>query len=293
MDRRRFLAAATASLVAPLAGAAPVPDGAVRLHWSGEHPPAQVVRAWVDAGARAVAAWYGRFPVRTVDLRFGATTGRGLRGAVTWGGEAPRILGDIGRDTDVARDLYGGWVLVHELVHLALPNVIGAHRWIEEGTATYVEPWVRVAAGQLTAARAWRDLVDGLPQGLPGPDDQGLDHTPTWGRTYWGGALFCLLADLEIRRRTADRHGLQSALRGILAAGGSLHVSWPLERVLQTADAATGTSALVDLWREHRDRAVRTDLAALWRQLGVVPVGAGVRFDDTAPLAARRRAICG
>jgi L-lactate permease len=24
--------------------------------------------------------------------------------------------------------------------------------------------------------------------------DQGLDHTPTWARTYWGGALFWMMA---------------------------------------------------------------------------------------------------
>ena len=39
----------------------------------------------------------------------------------------------------------------------------------------------------------------------------GLDNTHTWGRTYWGGAMFCLLADVEIRRRTHNRRGLQDA----------------------------------------------------------------------------------
>ena len=58
-----------------------------------------------------------------------------------------------------------------------------------------------------------------MPKGLPAAGDRGLDYTPTWGRTYWGGALFCLLADIDIRKRTSNRFGLQDALRAIVAAG--------------------------------------------------------------------------
>ena len=41
-----------------------------------------------------------------------------------------------------------------------------------------------------------------MPKGLPQAGDQGLDNTGTWGREYWGGAMFCLLADIEIRKAT-------------------------------------------------------------------------------------------
>lgn len=85
-------------------------------------------------------------------------------------------------------DLRRDWVVAHELVHLGFPSVDESHHWMEEGLATYVEPIARARAGQLLAAKVWSDLVEGLPQGLPAPGDRGLDHTPTWGRTYWGGA---------------------------------------------------------------------------------------------------------
>jgi hypothetical protein len=68
----------------------------------------------------------------------------------------------------------------------------------------------------------WADLVRDMPKGLPEPGDQGLDNTHTWGRTYWGGALFCFLADIEIRKQTKNEKGLQDALRGILNAGGDI-----------------------------------------------------------------------
>ena len=88
------------------------------------------------------------------------------------------------------------------------------HHWIEEGISVYVEPIARVQAGQLSAERMWSDVVRDMPQGEPEPDDRGLDHTHTWGRTYWGGAMFCLVADVRIRQQTGNRKGLQDALRG-------------------------------------------------------------------------------
>ena len=110
----------------------------------------------------------------------------------------------VGRASS-ASDFAEDWVLTHEMVHLAFPSVPEEHHWIEEGSATYVEPIARARTGDLSPEKVWGDLVDGLPKGLPQAGDRGLDFTPTWGRTYWGGALFCLLADIEIRKRTETR----------------------------------------------------------------------------------------
>jgi hypothetical protein len=162
---------------------------------------------------------------------------------------------------------------------------------MEEGMATYVEPIARAQLGQLSAQRVWGDLVDGLPKGLPREGDQGLDRTHTWGRTYWGGALFYLLADVEIRRQTGNRRGLQDALRAIVAADGNISRSWPVAQILATGDQGTGTHVLENLYAQMKDAPASTDLAELWQQLGVDVQAGSVRFDDAAPLAAIRRAI--
>jgi hypothetical protein len=133
--------------------------------------------------------------------------------------------------------------------------------------------------------------MDGLPQGLPEEGDRGLDRTHTWGRTYWGGALFCLLADVEIRKQTGNRQGLEHALRAILAAGGTIQHDWEIDRALAIGDRATGTRVLQELYEKHRAAAVPVDLDALWRELGVVRSGRTVTFDDTAPSAAIRKEI--
>jgi hypothetical protein len=130
-----------------------------------------------------------------------------------------------------------------------------------------------------------------LPQGLPEPGDRGLDFTHTWGRTYWGVALFCFLADIEIHRRTANRKGLGDALRGVLNAGGNITVEWDLERALKAGDAATGASVLQELYAAMRSQPHPVDLDDLWKQLGIERHGNTVFLKKDAPLSAARNAI--
>lgn len=252
--------------------------------------PRPALLAWIEQCAKAVAAFYGALPDPKARLLVVPTHGRGVRSGRTFGypGAASRI--ELGRDTS-ATDLARDWVLVHELVHHAFPMMHDRHHWIEEGLATYVEPLARAQAGHLDEESVWRDLVQGLPHGLPRPGDQGLDNTPTWGRTYWGGALFCLLADIEIRSRTGNTKGLQDALRAIVADGGRISRTWSIERALGVGDRATGVPVLTELYAQMKDRPVAVDLEALWRQLGVRLEDGQIRFDDQAPMAAIRRAI--
>ena len=133
--------------------------------------------------------------------------------------------------------------------------------------------------------------MSGLPNGLPRAGDRGLDRTPTWGRTYWGGALFYFLADLEIRKRTSNKLGLEHALGGILAAGGNNARRWSLEDAFAAGDRATGVPVLRELHAAMGTSPHPVELDALWRQLGIVSERGAVRFDDSAPLAAIRRAI--
>jgi len=130
-----------------------------------------------------------------------------------------------------------------------------------------------------------------MPRGLPEAGDQGLDHTHTWGRTYWGGAMFCLLADVAIHRQTDNRFGLQDAMRAVLKGSGGLSSDWSIERTFQTADLATGTHVLEQLYAQMRDQPVTPDLAGLWAQLGIHGDGSTVSLSDDAPLADVRRAI--
>ena len=118
--------------------------------------------------------------------------------------------------------------MTHEMVHLTFPSVPEEHHWIEEGIAVYVEPLARLRAGNMSKAEVWGEMARDMHQGLPAADDEGLDNTHTWGRTYWGGAMFCLLADIEIRQRTRNQKGLEDALRGVMNSGGVITEDWEL-----------------------------------------------------------------
>jgi hypothetical protein len=248
---------------------------------------------WVMRSARAVMAYFGRFPIAQARLYITVTErGRGVSHGVSYGEDGPHITISAGRNATID-DLYRDWELTHEMVHLGFPSVDRQHRWIEEGSATYVEPIARASIGVLTAEEVWGDMRRDMPQGLPQVGDQGLDHTHTWGRTYWGGALFCLSADVEIRQRTGNAKGLQDALQAINHAGGAIDAEWPLERALRIGDEATQGRTLTELYRKMASQPFAVDLDKLWEQLGVSARGGRSILDDRAPWASTREAICG
>lgn len=257
---------------------------------SPDHLTRQQVLAWVEARARAVAQYFGALPGAPVDLLLVCVDGAGVKGGTSWGhrGAASRVL--IGKGSSSAH-FDDDWVLVHELVHHALPSVAPRHHWMEEGLATYVEPVVRVRAGLMTLQAYWQELMAGLPKGLPASDDRGLDNTPTWGRTYWGGALFYFLADLEALRRTEK--GLREGLVALQRAGGNITQSWPPRRIFETLDGALGVEVFEPLYARMRASPHPVVLDDLWQQLGVALRDGTVIFDDAAPLASVRRAMTG
>ena len=254
--------------------------------------PRQAMLDWVATGARAVSGYFARFPVPRAKLEIVMAGGRrgGRIHGVTYGEGGAHSRLTVAQHV-TARELSNDWVLTHEMVHYAFPSMDAEHHWIEEGSATYIEPIARAAVGNLPVTEVWGDLIRYMPQGLPAEGDQGLDRTHTWGRTYWGGALFCLLADVDIRRQSHNRKGLVDALRAVNRAGGNIESDWPLERALRIGDKATGTKVLMTLYGQMAAKPMPVDLADLWMQLGVRREAGQVTFDNDAPLARVRAAI--
>jgi hypothetical protein len=248
----------------------------------------------IHTAARAVVTYYGRFPVPRVRIFIVPLPGRGdaVHGT-TWGdvGGWPSFtriaLGQHLTPPQLAAD----WTITHELVHTGFPTLPDEQHWMEEGLATYIEPIARVQAGELTAKKIWIDMLDGMPKGEPQSGDRGLDRTPTWGRTYWGGALFCLVADVQLRVATKNRKGLKHALRAIIDAGGTIDQEWPITRALEIGDKATGTHVLTSQYTAWSTSPIPVDLEKLWRQLGIQRSGDQVEFSASAPYAHIREAI--
>jgi len=250
------------------------------------------LQRWVEVRAEAVAAFLGGFPVERLDMRLQARMGSkvGFGHVFIEGGE-PNMRMNIGRGiTETALD--EDWVLVHELIHFAIPMLADEHRWFDEGTATYLEPLIRARMGNVDERYVWDQFIWGMEKGRPRPGDRGLDETPTWARTYWGGALFSLVADVRICTETKGKKSLQDAWQAIARESGGRVVHWPLERVLVVADRATGTKVLTQLYRAWAHEARDVDLDTFWADMGVIRDGDDlVALDDDAPRAWIRQAL--
>ena len=249
-----------------------------------------LLRAWIDRSAHIVSDYYGQFPAPLVVIRLRGMDGSGINGGRTTNDAGLMIEMRVGRET-AAQTLAADWVLVHEMVHLALPEVGRTHDWLAEGLATYVEGVARAQYGNREIADVWAEDRTSMPKGLPREGEGGMDQSRSWGRTYWGGALYCLQADVAIREQTANRVGLQTALRAILKETGGYGFESDIGDVLRIGDAATGTHVMYGLYQQIRATPQTPNLDLLWTLLGVPNDPLTQPFDDRAPLAAIRIAI--
>lgn len=257
----------------------------------GDYPlPRETYTRWISTAARSVSRYYGKFPVPRLLVRLSSTSGRSVDFS-TAGFEdgRPIIEIPIGRNITEER-LMRSWEATHEMVHLAFPMVDGDDRWLKEGMATYIEPIARMQVNDLQASKVWGDLLESMPDGLA-DNDTGLSEARSIDRIYWGGAIFCLVADCEIRKRTNNQRGLQDAMAAIPAAGGNFESEWSARKALRVGDQAVGVKVLEPLYDQMRSQPLRVSLESYWKQLGVRQVGDRVYFDDRAPLSSIRLAI--
>jgi predicted metalloprotease with PDZ domain len=252
---------------------------------------------FIRQSALRIVSLFGAFPVDTTifvvpvpgarEVVFGRVLSlAGASVALLFGDETP------------ASGVRDNWVVVHELFHLACPSFVGEGRWLEEGLATYYEPILRERAGWMTEAALWTHFVREMPRGLrrsdDAPDLEGRDDIDS---TYWGGALFALLADVRSRAATANAASLDRVVRLVRQRVGSAIAAARVADFLRTADEATGTRDVRDVHDSWAVRGENPDLDALWGRLGIGGIEAAraqgtlVTLRDDAPLAAVRRAI--
>jgi len=264
----------------------------MRIVYEGEPLEGSPTRVddWVRRSAEMVTDYCGgEFPVPDLRIEIVVRSHGDVGFGQHFDGRRLRIrVGSRVDEGTLRRD----WVMVHEMLHTALPDLRRRHRWMQEGLSTYLESVTRSRAGYISEEEVWERWLRRMENGQPIPGDRGLDETPTWGRVYWGGALYWMSVDVELRRVSDGRVGLEDAVRGILARGGSSRARWSTERVVRAGDEATGTRVLSETYAAQAQSATRVDLDGLWRDLGIEPQPGGtVTLADDAPLSAVRRAI--
>ncbi len=301
MRRRTLLTAVPAALACSRLsfGSAQAPlrvaNATLHVHFRGGQEPDEgrtLIAHWVERSAEAVAAYFGTFPIGTVHIAIVLGPGAGVRGGQTYAIDGDVFISvRLGKSSNADHLLKRDWVMVHEMIHTSHPQLPRNYYWFSEGMAVYVESVCRVRAGHLAAETVFGDFMRDMPKGMPKEGDRGLDHTPTWGRTYWGGAMLFLLADVKIRKATGNRLGLVDSLRAMNRRYNYGDSMSDVSELLGIGDAATGTTVLTALHREMGSKSVSPDLDGLWHDLGVGAKDGHVTIDDTASLAPIRKAI--
>jgi len=246
---------------------------------------------YVRESVRAVTDFYRGFPVARALLVVIPESGRsGVLFGKVLPESSPGIALLVGQHTQ-AKQLDQDWILVHELYHLGFPSFQGEGKWLDEGLATYYEPIIRTRAGLRTEASLWEEFLSSMPQGLGAIGRDGLENAQSFRGIYWGGAIVALLADVEIRRRSGGKQGLEHGLMALLDNDGHSSEVWALQDAIGVVDRAIGAPVLSKLAARYAARGHPLELDRLFSDLGVRRTPVGVKLDDTAPLAAVRRAI--
>ena len=255
-------------------------------------PDASAMRRWVTRNIHALATAYGSLPVADLQLLV-VPVGHGDE-PVPWG-EVQRAGGDAvhvyinQRFPEAA--FMDDWVLVHELSHLLHPVIVSGDRWLSEGIASYYQNVLRARAGLMSAETAWNKLHAGFERGIrgtaPGRSLAEVSETMmrdrSFMRVYWSGAAVALLADVELRRRSAGAHSLDTALAAFRDCCLPAGRSWTAREFMQELDRLTGTNVFVDLYRQHVDSDEFPGLTALYAELGLARMSSTrLRLDPTA-----------
>lgn len=250
------------------------------------------LQVWIDDVTASNRRFWGQEPVMPCLLVIIPVSGKaGLPfGRVMAAGGATVLL-LVGREASLEQ-LYGEWVLVHEMLHLGTPLLRDTGIWFNEGIATYFEPILRARAGWKTEDEVWREWLTSMPRSLPALTKTGLRNAPS-RRAYYGGALYLLLADIALRDRSNGATGVEDCLRPILVSGADVRLRWSTWQLLRTCDAVNGQGdILAKLAQQYVFDHAPLDLGQLWHDLGVALTPDGrIFYDDSAPLASVRKTI--
>jgi hypothetical protein len=215
---------------------------------------------WTRETAANIALTYGRFPnpdarvvLFPVASRWGGSAvpfGRVVRD----GGETIELLVNPGKPEE---SFLGDWTATHEFTHLMLPYVGRSDRWVSEGFAQYYQNVLLARAGRYSPEEAWSRIGEGLTRGRQSAPDlspaaaTSAAERNTRMKIYWSGAALALMADIELRRRSAGRESLDVVLDRFQACCLPSRRTWTGRELFSKFDALIEEPLFVDLYDRH------------------------------------------
>jgi len=289
-----------------------LPGGTLRLtvlHGATPDEKAKL-RAWLDRISRAVLSAYGRLPLPDVQVlvipvgQLGGTNRAARAGtaeAVHFGqsirgeGNALELLVD---PTRPAEEFADDWTAVHELSHLMHPYLGDRGTWLAEGLATYYQNVLRARSGLLTPAQAWDRLYQGFKRGEKAQSDETLEQiaqdmhrSHAFQRVYWAGAAYWLTVDRDLRRASAGKMNLETALSRFRDCCLPAYREWKPEDFVARLDQLSGSGVFAARYREFAAMRQFPDWEKLYADLGIGDGGKHLAFAAAAKDTAIREAI--
>jgi len=280
-----------------------VPGGTIRLAVLDAHPAADVagMTRWIQQASAAVTTLYGRFPLPTSQVLVVPSGAQGE--AVPWaqvlrgGAPAAHFFVDQHRPLD---EYLEDWTAAHELSHMLLPYVARRDAWLSEGFASYYQNVLRARAGMLSEQAAWKKLFAGFQRGRKDTRtatlaeiSRDMHRQGAYMRVYWSGAAIALLADVELRKRSAGRHSLDTAMQAVAECCLPSDRRWRAREVFSLMDEATGDVVFAELYDRYVDSRQFPDVAPIASELGIADRRGRLHFSDDSDAAALRSAIMG
>lgn len=235
--------------------------------------------AWVRQATEEVLTVRRTFPYPRVVVHLLSVPGRAEPssfGMVLWSSppSVTLLVGQAASPASFSRD----WVAVHELLHLTHPTFVPRVAWLSEGLATYYTEVARARSGRQTVERAWTELLAGFSRARADVGTRTMQDVVTRGDsylgTYWTGALVALHLDVELRRATGNRHGLEAVLERLAESGSTA----TLDEFGTAVDALAGRPLFHALLSRHMSQPAFAEQEALLEALGVVPGADGVEL---------------
>jgi hypothetical protein len=254
---------------------------------------------WLHTAANAAALAAGRFPSHEGVIAVVPTPGtdRPVRfGMATRGGGASLLL-LVSADADL-HELERDWVAVHEFCHLLHPFVARDDAWLSEGLATYYQEVLRVRAGLLPEAEAWRRIYEGSLRGRSADGSLAQQSAAmfadrSFSMVYWAGASFALMADVELRRRTGGKVTLDQVMAELSHCCSRRNQPVPATEVITELDRIAGEPVFSELMKRWVLGPQLPDLAPLYGRLGLSPGPDGVAIDEGEDAWIRRAIMRG
>lgn len=265
---------------------------------------------WMRRVGQALLSAYGRLPLADVqiwltsvdDLSLVGRFAAFLQPGAVLGGESARGQGNaLQLDVDPSRpdkEFNEDWTAVHELSHLLHPYLGDRGSWLGEGLATYYQNVLRARGGLLTPRQAWGRLAGGFQRSAAGPyretleqaaADMGRSHS--FLRVYWSGAAYWLNVDMDLRRASAGKVTLDTALSRFRDCCLPAYHEWKPEDFVAKLDALLGVRTFSRRYREFAGMKRFPDWQASFASLGVRPGEDSVSLEAEVPGAAIRDAI--